>query len=305
MLAYALNLQQLKMWAKGEFMQIIATFVLAGLLFSLVGVVWQIMYESVTAMYLSNPNLASNLPTDFDPTQHAIDPFGFSQIFLKEVMIDCEVNMYRVFYAINFYFEFVGKMSTEVLGSDPVGGWYTSIYTSFFRYLTGHLNMLMLLHWVQIRFLSVIKYTMPLMIQIGLLLRVFPMSRGAGGLMIAIGFGFFAVYPISLALLTTLQPAGSSFCTEFEVPPLLDVENKGLMTLSPADLAKSEDNLKASEYEVSRLIEKAKNFLPLFYVQAMFLPLVSFIITFTFIRQTGALFGADLNEIGRGLIKLI
>jgi hypothetical protein len=53
------------------------------------------------------------------------------------------------------------------------------------------------------------------------------------------------------------------------------------------------------------LLEQAKRFLPLFYMQAVFYPMVAIIITFTFIRQTGAMFGADLNEIGRGLVKMI
>ncbi|HIH30560.1 TPA: hypothetical protein HA243_04120, partial [Candidatus Micrarchaeota archaeon] len=43
----------------------------------------------------------------------------------------------------------------------------------------------------------------------------------------------------------------------------------------------------------------------LLFLQAIFYPLASLIITISFIRQTGSLFGADLAEIGRGLIKLI
>jgi hypothetical protein len=62
---------------------------------------------------------------------------------------------------------------------------------------------------------------------------------------------------------------------------------------------------KANENEVSGLLAKARTFIPMFYMQAMFFPMVALIITFTFIRQTGAILGSDLNEIGRGLVKLI
>ena len=45
--------------------------------------------------------------------------------------------------------------------------------------------------------------------------------------------------------------------------------------------------------------------LGVFFMQALFYPLAALIITFSFIRQTGSLLGADLAEIGRGLIKII
>jgi hypothetical protein len=124
-------------------------------------------------------------------------------------------------------------------------------------------------------------------------------------MLLAMGIGFFAVYPISLAMLMTLQPPGESFCTEFRAPPaMLDV-SRGYDMVSLEGVQRASDALRARSGDVSSLIYKAKNFIPLFYLQAMFFPMVALIITFTFIRQTGAILGADLNEIGRGLVKLI
>jgi hypothetical protein len=40
-------------------------------------------------------------------------------------------------------------------------------------------------------------------------------------------------------------------------------------------------------------------------LHALFLPLITLTITFTFIRSTSSLFGADVMEFSRGLVKLI
>ena len=303
MFAISFNLKSLKMWAKSEFMQIIITFLLVIFMFAVIDIVWDVMVDIVTNLYTTDSMLYK--PQGGWPVGIRLDPFSFSQMFIKNTMIDCEINVYRVLYAVNFFYDFFGKMSTEILGSDPVGGWYTTVYSSIFKYINGHINMLLLFHWIQIRFLSLIKFTMPIVILLGLMLRIFPMSRGSGGLLIAVGFGFFAVYPISIALLMTMQPPATSFCTEFGPPALLDISNQNTVVMSAADVAHTRNAIEAEESEVKILIDKLKNFIPLFYLQALFLPIVSLIITFTFIRQTGALFGADLAEVGRGMIKLI
>ncbi|MFH1306781.1 MAG: hypothetical protein ABIH83_03980 [Candidatus Micrarchaeota archaeon] len=305
MIGHAFNIASLRTWAKGEYLQVIITFLLIAAMLATLNIVWEIMGSVVSELFWSNENLSMKyIEKGFTPDNSLIDPFRFTQSFLKQTMIDCEQTVYWVLYTINFFFRLTGSMGVSTMGLEPLGAWYATLYTSSLEYIMGHLNFLVLLHWIQIRLLSIMKYVGPVLIQMGLLLRVFPMSRGAGGLLLAAGFGFFAVYPMSLALLVTLQPPGASFCTEFEPPVYMNIENMeegpdaGMFALAYYSTV-------AHENEVVDLIEKAKNFLPLFYMQAAFFPMVALIITFTFIRQTGALFGADLSEIGRGLVKLI
>ena len=63
--------------------------------------------------------------------------------------------------------------------------------------------------------------------------------------------------------------------------------------------------LKAVEGESWLSLSYWQHMLGVFFMQALFYPLAALIITFSFIRQTGSLLGADLAEIGRGLIKII
>ena len=298
MLGVAFQLPHLKSWAKSEYMQVIITFLLTAALIAASAQVWSLMVDSVSSFYkVSHPEMAN-------PNLY-YEPFSFAQSFINTTLISCEKNVYTTIYPINYYYRVASRLTAEGIGNDPAGGWYTSAYTGFFEYITGHVQYLLLLHYVQIRFLSLIKYVMPLLIEIGLVLRVFPYSRGAGGLLMAIGFGFFIIYPISIAMLMTLLPSPTySFCTGFHPPPLLDMSDVNCVQ-TPGDMMQVKMDIQASQGEVGSLMSQLETFLPVFYLQGMFLPLVALTITFTFIRQTGAIFGADLAEIGRGLIKLI
>ena len=298
MLGTAFQMPTLKTWAKSEYMQVIVTFLLTAALIAASAQIWVLMVNSVSMFYkVSHPEMAN-------PSLY-YEPFSFAQSFINTTLIGCEKTVYTTIYPVNYYYRVASRLSTEGIGNDPIGGWYTSAYTGFFEYVTGHVQYLLLLHYIQIRFLSLIKYVMPLLIQMGLVLRVFPFSRGAGGLLMAIGFGFFVIYPISIAMLMTLLPSpSSSFCTGFSPPPLLDMSSLNCVQ-TPGDLMQVKMDIAASQGGVGSLISQLETFLPVFYLQGMFLPLVALTITFTFIRQTGAIFGADLAEIGRGLIKLI
>ncbi|VVB57539.1 Uncharacterised protein [uncultured archaeon] len=297
MAGLALNLPTFKSWANSEIMQIIVTFLLMAAFLSAYGQTWTLMVQAVSGAYnLAHPGANQNL---------LYEPFSFDQTYISTTLIGCEKTVYRTLYTVNFYYRLVGRFNTEPLGADPIGGWSTGIYTSFFEYIAGHVNYLLLMNYVQVRFLSLIKYAMPLLLEAGLVLRVFPFTRGAGGLLIAVGLGFYCVYPVSLALLMTFLPApSSSFCTDFSPPPLLDLSDGGVVQTS-GDVQQVALNLQGNQNSVGSLRAQIESFLPVFYLQGMFLPLVAFTVTITFIRQTGSLFGADLAEIGRGLIKLL
>lgn len=298
MLGTAFNLQNVKSWAKSEYMQLIVTFLLTAAVLAAYSQVWVLMINAVSGFYkISHPQMA-------DPSLY-YEPFSFAQSFISTVLIDCEKTVYRTVFSVNFYYRMVGRLQADVLGADAIGGWSTGLYTGFFEYITGHINYLLFLNYIQVRFLSLIKYAMPLLIQVGLILRALPWSRGAGGLLLGVGFGFYCVYPVSIAMLMTLLPSPTqSFCTGFVPPVLLDTSD-GACVQTPGDLIQVSYNIKNTQKEVGSLRTQIETFLPVFYMQGMFLPLVALIITFTFARQTSSLFGADLNEIGRGLIKLI
>ncbi len=301
MLGMAFNVAPLKMWAKGEYMQVVVTFLLAFALVNATAIIWTVMINSVTFIYTSTGQQGGAQLNN----GQSYDPFAFTQAYIQSSYINCEKHVYQILYPINLYYKFVGRIFADSLGADELGGWSTSVYTGLIEYVTGNINNLLLLHYIQIRFLSLIKYVMPLLIEVGLVLRAFPATRGTGGFLLAVGFGFFTVYPISLALLTTFQPPpGGTFCTSFQPPPLLSLDN-GFCGTDAGEVLQIKYSLLASQKETSGLLDQIKNFLPSFYLQAVFFPLVALTVTLSFIREFAELLSGDLNEIGRGLIKLI
>ena len=182
------------------------------------------------------------------------------------------------------------------------------------HYINNNLVYLVLFHYVQYSLLQFAAYTMlPVFLPIGLALRAFPVTRGAGGLVTAIALGFAFVFPISYVLIVAMMPGVQGACTQLNLVPqnpnyqtLTGGQDKGNPCLTNEG-AQIENHFRVEKSQnwLSQQLDYYSQLLGLLFMQALFYPLAALIITFTFIRQTGSLFGADLAEIGRGLIKII
>ena len=135
------------------------------------------------------------------------------------------------------------------------------------------------------------------------MLRAFPITRGAGGLITAFALGFGFVFPMTYVLTIAMMSDINSACTRTTVmAPKINADpcfnNRGAIDAIRLELG-------SKKGEIAQFGDSAIGLLSLMYIEAFFYPLIALIVTFTFIRQTGALFGADLAEIGRGIVKII
>ena len=155
--------------------------------------------------------------------------------------------------------------------------------------------------------LQLSQFTMlQVFLPIGLALRAFPATRGAGGLVTAFALGFAFVFPICYVLIVAMMPNAGAVCAQVSVmnaearaahsDPCLNTEGAQMQQYY---------QLKSEQGRVAGVLTFMQESINIFFLQSMFYPLAALIVTFTFIRQTGSLFGADLAEIGRGLIKII
>ena len=305
MLAHALNLVKLKNWVKGEYLQVVATVLIAYLLVGSSVGVWFVTANIIKSIYFSSqPWQVQEYERQYGNINNIIfDPFEFNQYFIKEAILGCQKTVYSTLYVINGYYRVMGgTLKIDAQGSEPKGGTWTTMITSPLEYLMAKLSRGMLFSWINITMLGVIKYVAPLLIQLGLIFRILPYTRGFGAFLLAAGFGFLVIYPISLALLLQYQPP-SSWCNEIK-PPAQMLQKDGV-SLDFSDYAESKRVILANEKEISQKIDNIKNLVILMYIQGFIYPFVSLTLVFTFIRQFSNLLGSDLNEIGRGLIKLI
>jgi len=304
MFAHALNLVKLKNWVKGEYLQVIATVLIAYLLIGAGFTIWFVTANIIKSVYFSSqPWQIQKYEQEYgDINKIIFDPFEFDQYFIKDAIIGCQKTLYTVLYVINGFYRVTGTFRVDSQGQEAKGGVWTTMITSPLEYLMAKISHGILFGWINITLLGVIKYVAPLLIQIGLIFRIFPYTRGFGALLLSAGFGFLIVYPISLALLLQYQ-GPSSICTDIKPPA--QMLSKEDVSLDFSDYMDAKRIITANEKEINNTVDSIKNLVVIMYMQGFIYPFVSLTIVFTFIRQFSNLLGSDLNEIGRGLIKLI
>ena len=319
MVANAFNLTSLRMWVKSEYMQVAASFFIIALA-GAAEITATPFFQQVNGIssYVTGTTVMNTgnvaLTAAGTAPNSAGDPSAIGEAYLKTV-IGCEQSLYSIIYTVNFYFEDAGKLSYDVRGNEPsASGFALAGWVSLYHYINNNLVYLVLFHYVQYGLLQFASATMlAVFLPLGLVLRAFPLTRGAGGLVTAIALGFAFVFPMSYVLIVAMMPGVQGACTELGQMP----QNQNYQTLTGGqdrgnpcltnEGAQIENyyRVKMSQNWLGQQLDYYSQLLGLLFMQALFYPLAALIITFTFIRQTGSLFGADLAEIGRGLIKII
>lgn len=295
MLGIALGMQNLKMWAKSEFANLVAMLLLVTVLVSALNISWDVSGKITKISYESSGAL---VPAG------SMDPFALSRAYLNE-SIKCEREVYKWVFRINAVYETFEKYSIDISGPEGHSGSIYGVATGFYHYITGNLTYLIIFQYVQLRFLDFIQVVMmALFLPIGIVLRTFAPTRGAGGLMIGIAIGFYFVFPMSYVFIYASAPTTESACLQIEQSQIPLLEEDACYT-NLSDIYVQRARFKAEEGAIASLVEKITATVASFLFHAIFYPLIALIVTFTFVRQVGALLGADLAEIGRGLIKLI
>ena len=303
MAAKALSLQSLNMWVRAEYAQVAVSFLIIFFALTMLTAGYEVT-KNITATLAS---ASGNIPLkDAIANQNLRNPINIGQAYLH-TLITCEQNMYSLIFIYNYPSEFFSKIGLDMMGGEAIGGGYAlGGMVSMFHYMNNNLVYLALFNYVQFYILQFSQFTMlQIFLPIGLILRAFPVTRGAGGLVTAFALGFAFIFPICYVLIVAMMPNAGAACSQITLinsqassadAPCLN--NAGSQMVEYYKL-KSE---KGRMGGITGFLGETVN---VFFLQSMFYPLVALIITFTFIRQTGSLMGADLAEIGRGLLKII
>jgi len=130
-------------------------------------------------------------------------------------------------------------------------------------------------------------YAFSIIIPIGLLLRCFKASRSAGGALIAIGFGFYTVYPA--VILTTDNLLHGSTPKDSASIPLMG-------KCDPKDPSVSSALSQFTSYgEQLTQYETTKNIAYFVMVRVLFLSILNLIITLSFIRAFAQMIGSEID----------
>ncbi len=294
MFSFVFNLQPLKQWCKSEYAQVLVTFLIAIFLIALI--TWGI---PVTMQFTGSTMGAVGMAGY--PSGIALEPFEIARAYTNTT-INCATGVYRWIYYINSFVEVGESINLDIGGSEAAMAWHLSGIVGAFHIIENRLTYVMLIQYMFYRLLDFFQATMfTFFLPAGLILRTFPLTRGVGGFLIALAIGGYIIFPLAFVVVVALQGNIASSCTvNFNALPGIQRCGDSL-----TDAYATQEYVRQNLPLITGYMQDASNKVAMIFLQSVFFPLVALIIFFTFVRQTSSLMGADLAELGTGLIKII
>jgi hypothetical protein len=303
MAAKAFSIQSLNMWVRAEYAQVAVSFLVVFFALVMIGAGNEVVGDITMDVAMAS----GNIPLTDAALANLRDPARIGQAYLAK-LTQCEAIMYYIIFILNFFTEFFSKLSLDSLGVEAIGGGYALTgAVSLFHYIANNLVYLALFNYIQYYMLQFSQYVMlQIFLPIGLVLRAFPVTRGAGGLVTAFSLGFAFIFPITYVLIVAMMPNAGAICSQVNLmKDDVAATHSNPCLNSDGEQMEKYYQLKSEQGRTHGILTFLEESLNIFFLQSLIYPFVSLIITFTFIRQTSSLMGADLGEIGRGLMKII
>jgi hypothetical protein len=226
--------------------------------------------------------------------------------------------------------EAVASVYIEVFMSEPVSGYGIKAIAERLKNMTQMFAFYIWIYYVLVHAMNFIKYYAGFFFSVGVAMRAFPPTRGAGAYFMAAAVGFYFILPFAYVLIASVAlpqaqgeivnpvDAASAFattgysspyyiCRMPEIP--IDVTSLQCGSAGIEKTMASADILYSYQGQLFDLFNpqtgQIAKITKVLLASICLAPLVAMIITMTFILNTTNLFGGNIPEIGRGLVKLI
>lgn len=241
---------------------------------------------------------ASNLPTKdtsmIDLTKALMEP-----------KVACMKKAMATLYIIAIPHEMAASTYIEIFMSEVASGFAVKAVTERITNTTNAITFYTFIYYLFVNILNFVKYTaLTILLPAGILMRSFPPTRGAGAYVMAFAIGMYFIFPLSYIVtdLMVLDYSGD-WCA---IPVLKDnpLSSSGMFDQAKIKEAESwvERNLQSTSLITEFISGKVVKQLTL---SICLIPLMALTITLTFVLSSTSLFGGNIPEVGRGLIKLI
>lgn len=320
-LSRAFGLRTLEQTAKTEFVYAASTVFIVLMAIGLMVTGEFLLRNVVRCLYLLGFGLGCDCPVV--PATNLID---YMKLYM-EPPVKCAQNALDALYVISIPLESTASVYIEVFMSEPATGFGVKALAERVKNTTQMLSFYIWIYFVLVHALNFIKYYAGFFFSVGVALRAFPPTRGAGAYLMAAAVGFYLILPFSYILVASIATpqaqstmlsvsgcdqaieAGSPYyiCNLPAVP--FDVESMQCGSMSWSRVGEAADMLKGYrdelisifDYKTGFIITLVKNLV----ASICLAPLIAVILMMTFILNTTNLFGGNIPEIGRGLVKLI
>ncbi len=307
-LGKSLSLENVKRWALSEMLQVGASAILIVLLIQIVNyasffTIAVLIGQGTTVECGEQDVQFSVLLSEGGSGSQTItgNPISFAKCRVQEKITRLD-NMYQKIFDDNKGVEAAAAYCWSLSGVQVYcGDWYLHGEVENAHLLTTKITPLLMNLHGQYTILDYIdKNMLTIFLPLGILLRVFPLTRGAGGLLIATSIGFYFILP-GFFILT--DPSYARPSNDVQAVSQTKVFNACYPGFSGSSVLLTEvtRNLAATQGNLSLFSSKLANLT----VGIMFYPFIALAITLVFVRSTAPIFGGDLGELTSMISKVL
>ncbi|MFZ5340973.1 MAG: hypothetical protein ACOZBG_04710 [Candidatus Micrarchaeota archaeon] len=220
-------------------------------------------------------------------------------LYMRSVMY-CTEDIGIWLYRISMILHWGSSITQDVFMSFPMSGWSFGGLAQTTDNFLNIIYFMELINFLQIYILRFVDAFALVLIPVGIVLRAFPPTRGAGAYIIAVSIGLYLVYPLAYLFVVFSSPY-PNLCATPQIP-----EPVGIGENSKAGLGSQLVLwMRAFQNDILDLFNKTSDLINALLINLCFFPFLALAIAMTFIQFSTGLFGANIPEIGRGLMKLI
>lgn len=309
------NLEQV---AKAEFVYAISTILIVIMAVGIIQLVEPQLANPATGLtrclYLSGFNRPCTDPATFTGSDTLVD---WMKLYMATPTY-CVQSFMNVLYGLDIPIEAMASVYMEIFMSEHASGFGVKWISERIINTTSSLTFYVYMFFLMVNILNFIKYYSGFFFSIGVALRAFPPTRGAGAYLMAISFGLYFVFPLSYILIATLSmphvqssiiQLNSTSSTANYFCALPTVPDMTLYQCGAADMGRIleyQDLIKANGPQLTDMLTVRIDDLNRHLVSVICIfPMIAMVILLTFVLNTTNLFGGNIPEVGRGLVKLI
>ncbi len=333
-------LRNLEQTAKMEFVYAVSTVFIVLMVLGLVELGEPLMGQIAKRLYLAGFGCIGDVGQLYyyvDPSLPADELTADENLIQVTTLIDymklymqppvkCAQEALDFLYVASIPVESIASVYIEVFMSEPVSGYGIKAIAERIKNTTQMFSFYIYFYYVLVHSFNFIKYYAGFFFSVGVAMRAFPPTRGAGAYLMAAAIGFYFIFPMTYIMVASVAvPHG-----EIDMPPPGGCDAAMLQGGLPYRCAIPSEppyihnpctTTRFSSVWVSReVVKENQEELMLFLdyktggvgkmisqliTSVCLAPLIAMVLVMTFILNSTNLLGGNIPEIGRGLVKLI
>ncbi|NYZ74012.1 hypothetical protein H0O00_02630 [Candidatus Micrarchaeota archaeon] len=326
MLSRLFGMRNLEQVAKTEFVYAMSTVLIVIMVVSIIGLVEPELARTngdslARTLYLTSfgisSSTATNLGTLFPPGT-SVTLIDWMKLYMN-APAQCIQGFMDVLYVLAIPVDAMTSLYMEIFMSEHASGFGVKWMSERIMNATTSLTFFIYINYLLGYVFDFVKYYAGFFFSIGVALRSFPPTRGAGAYLMAMAFGLYFVFPLSYMLVATFGlPYAQSNLVAFKpdqlgnpalvcvLPDIPDITDLGCGMTDPGKFMDLPEVMRANYASLGSILGTRLDQFGRHLISSICLfPMIAFVILLTFVLNTTNLFGGNIPEIGRGLVKLI